>query len=773
MTRVLPHLTGLKYICILTSLLFLSFFVSNCFAESASTSEWNISADKITRFDSPESIIAEGNIVLKKREKLPPKPIKVDTTVTSWTVLLEEEGTATEVSPEDLQKDKKPRIVTTITIKADWLAYDIEKQSIKARGNVSIESVDDKLYADQAQIDLTTETGSFTDAKIIRKDHDLHLEGNKIEKTGLKTYYVEGGWLITCKVEEGETPPWSIASSETTIEEDGYAVLKHARFNIKDVPVFYTPYLIVPSKNTRQTGFLIPDISTSSRDGIGFNLPLFLNISDSADLTFFSEYYSKRGFMPSAEFRYVLSEANKATLMGTFLDDKLSDPSETGYYSDTGFTHTNSDRYWLRGKADHDFGANWITRLDFDVVSDVDYLSEFRSGDAGFNSSHSNALKTFGRGFQHMDDDQRKNSLKILRTWSASSLNINLLAVNDVRVSETAPTPLWQLPSIDYTGALAIGESSFTFDWDTDYVNYWREDGVGGHRIDLNPRLSAPLPLGSYFESRAEIGLRETLYSVTTNGDAEWTTDDSPNRFLYTFHTDVATTLLRDYRLENDEYSMVSHSIRPYILYDYISEDDQTDLPDFDSVDLIEDTNAITYGVDTYFDLYETDDKGADDHARQYGYFKIYQSYDLRSDYSDEPFSPVTVKLGWYPLKKLGIVYKADIPIEDDDYTTHGLETAFTNSRGDYFLLDYRYNEEDDIEQLNAHFKALLTAKILADFKIEHSIFEDETNKASLALTYQALCWSVMLKGSYTPTDERITLVFNLANISSPLDVDF
>ncbi len=131
------------------------------------------------------------------------------------------------------------------------------------------------------------------------------------------------------------------------------------------------------------------------------------------------------------------------------------------------------------------------------------------------------------------------------------------------------------------------------------------------------------------------------------------------------------------------------------------------------------------------------------------------------------------MKVGWYPLKKLRIVYKAEIPVEDDDYTTHGLETKFTSSRGDYFLLDYRYNEEDEVEQLNAYLKALLTSNILAEFEIEHSIFEDETNEASLALTYQALCWSVMLKGTYTPTDERITLLFNLANISSPLDVDF
>ena len=41
-------------------------------AESVSTSEWNISADKITKYEDPQSIVAEGNIVLQKRVSMPP-----------------------------------------------------------------------------------------------------------------------------------------------------------------------------------------------------------------------------------------------------------------------------------------------------------------------------------------------------------------------------------------------------------------------------------------------------------------------------------------------------------------------------------------------------------------------------------------------------------------------------------------------------------------------------------------------------------------------------
>ena len=121
--------------------------------------------------------------------------------------------------------------------------------------------------------------------------------------------------------------------------------------------------------------------------------------------------------MPGVEFRYIEKANEKGVFSANYLDDKLSDPSETDYYDDTGFTHTNSDRYWLRGKADHIFGDYWYSRLDIDIVSDQDYLTEFKAGSTGFNSNQEKYLETFGRGFQTETDPLRKNTFKLLRSW--------------------------------------------------------------------------------------------------------------------------------------------------------------------------------------------------------------------------------------------------------------------------------------------------------------------------------------------------------------------
>ncbi len=770
MTRFLPQTKGLKHLFILQTLVLLAIILvsSSSLAESTATAEWNITADKITRFKEPESIIAEGNIVLEKREKIPPKAPRRKAEVSAWAELLEEEVKATELTPDDLPKDRKPKYETKAIIKADWVAYDIENQTIRARGNVSVDTGDDQLFADEAEVDLSKEIGSFGEAVIIRKDYDLHLEGSKIEKTGVKTYRIENGWVITCKIGMDEIPPWSFSSSEATVEQEGYAILKNAKFNIRNVPVFYTPYLVVPVKTQRQTGFLTPELSNSSRDGFGFNIPFFWNISESVDMTFYAEYFSDRGIMPGLEFRYIMDDQSKGKFNANYLDDDLSDPDELNYRADTGFTHTNTDRYWIRGKVDHDFGNNWISRLDIDFISDQDYLDEFTSGATGFNDSQKTYLNTFGRGFENQDDEERQNTFKLLKTWDGSSLNIDFVAIDDVREVEASPTPLMQLPSIEYTGALPVYDTPLTFEWDTDYVYYWREEGVGGHRLDLFPRLSAPVPVGPYLESRAELGGRGTLYSVDTFGDGVFEGDDNPTRFLFTFNTDIATSLIRDYSFKQEGSSYLRHSVRPFVEYTYISDDDQDDLPNLDSVDRIEEVSAITYGIDSFLNLLGMNEQ----RIRQYGFLRVNQSYDLLSD-SETDFTPIDLKIGWTPLKKLWFVYKADIPVEGENTSTHGFEGYFSNSRGDIFAAEYRYNEEEDLEQINGYIKSRILPKIEAELKIEYSIAEEETNEGIATLTYLAQCWSVQLKGKYTPTDERIMLVFNLANIGTPLSISY
>lgn len=790
MTKLFISHTRACHLLCLTSLIALSLSTSNGLAETAATEEWQIAADKITRYEDPKSIIAEGNVVLTKREQLPPELSKKQQKDLQWSALLEEPApVSVETTGQTLEKNITPRYETRVTIQADWIAYDIDRNSIKARGHVAIKGADDEIRAEEGVVDLGKETGTFTDATILRKSLDLHLEGKTIEKTGFNTYHIKDGWVITCKLKDNETPPWSFASTDTTITEGGYAVLKNATFRIKNVPVLYSPWMIVPAKNKRQTGLMFPELSSSDRNGFGLNLPLFVNVSDSSDLTLFPEYYTDRGVMPGMEFRYVLGEAQKGTFMGSFLQDKLTDPSEIDYYQETGYTHTNEDRYWLRSKIDHDLDNDWYSRIDLDIVSDRDYLTEFNTGSTGFTQSNNRFLTIYGRGFQNRTEDQRLNTMKVLKAWDSMSLQTHFLAINDVRADQTSPTPLWKLPALDFTGSLPVAETSLALDWNADYVNYWRENGTGGQRLDLFPRLSAPLPLGAYLESRAEVGLRNTSYIVETFGDGVWDKNDTPNRSLFNLHGELGTTLLRNFGMNGGEVTSWDHRLRPSIQYDYLPETNQDDLPLFDEVDRIGERNAITYGVDNFFELFTDNKKGS---GRDFGYFKAWESYDLRQEYSDRPLTPISFELGWTPIDNFALSYQTDVGVYGEGVTLYSLASSYHNSRGDSLALDYRYSSAEkilgspysstdnyysiedieDIHQINASVKAQIINTISATYQIEHSLSQSQTIEQNISLTYQPSCWSVELRSHYTPGDQGFMLVFNLANIGSPLGIN-
>ena len=758
--RKLPPIPIRRFIRLLL-LAVLPLLPTDSLAEVAKAQQWNITADKMTRYENPPSIIAEGNVVLEKTEE----SVKEQSTDEGqWGSLLEEPAKKTDEGGKPVTEIK-----TLTTIKADWMVYDVNQGSIKARGNLLIDVGADTLTAETGEVDLNRETGTFTDASIIRQYKDMHFEGKVIKKTGEVTYRVEDGWIITCKLKEGQTPPWSFAAKEADITDGGYAVLKHASFRIKDVPVMYLPWMVLPVKRSRQTGFLFPTFSSSERDGFGINMPFYLSLSPSSDLTVYPEYLDNRGLMTGLEFRYVRDLNSKGAFIGNYLDDALSDPSEVDYYKEGFYTHDNSDRYWLRGKIDHDF-AGWITRLDVDLVSDRDYLTEFTSGLTGFNSSNDRFLEVFGRGFQNKTEDERPNTLRVLKSWQDMSLEGELLAVRDLRLFQFDPTPLWKLPAFNYTGLLPVGDTRLNFDWDANYVNYWRENGPGANRVDLFPRVSMPVPLSKYLESNASVGLRDTMYFIQEYGDSDWRGDDTENRFLLDLETEVGTTLARNFNFAMGDVHSWNHTFRPSLNYRYIPDVSQTGLPQFDSVDNISDMNLVGYSLDNFFGF--AGSMGGSDFDRNFGYIKVRQGYDLRSEQSDEPWTPFNVKVGYLPLQQVRLLYKTDVDAYGDGFLSHSVEGGYLSSRGDLLAADYRYNAPENIDSISVNTRVSLFYNLLAAYSIERSISGDETVEENIALVYQPSCWSVELSSNYTPGDQKFMLTFRLANIGNPLGFD-
>ena len=736
---VLPCSRGF-YTCI-TAVFFLISQPLLSFGADENSLPWKITADRITHQQEPEQIIAEGTVVLEQ------------------------------------YKENAP---TGVEIKADRIQYSIDSNSVDAAGNLFLQDNHNLVRASDAQVDLEKQIGYFKEATIFWPESKFSASADLIEKTDIQSYHFINGKLTACPTEKGKAPDWSVWGRDARITLNDNAKLKHVTFRVKDVPVFYLPYLPISLRDEKKSGFLFPEYSSSSRNGTGIIAPYFINLSPSYDMTLYPGYYTDRGPLLAGEFRYIADINSRGTLMVNYLDDELA---AEGLAVD-GTIRTSSNRYWIRGKADHDFGNRMIARLDIDVISDRYYLQEFKSGMVGFDQSNSDFLKLYGRAFQPETVYLRENTLQVSKIWQTTDLQTEINIINDLQDDPDEVTPPWAVPRIAYAGLVPFFRTPLDLTWGTEYVYFWRDEGVGAHRVDLYPQLNGPIPISPYLESSYLLGVRETLYFIEPHdnlSEAIWDDRDFEHRTFYNFGLTGATTLSRDYDISLKKYKTFRHAIRPELSYLLVQGSDQDDLPNLDNADRILEKNWLQYGFNNYFRAIRIDEISL--FRRNFSSFKINQVYDF--DGGDHPFSDLNFELTVRGFEDLFFRYETSVSVYGEGVTSYSLETTYKNKRGDNLNLDYRYKLHPDIdppffytdsvgESLH-EFKVYLAKRLSTLFSVKfnatYSLSSDRTVDSTFRLTYHNPCWNLEFAATRSYGDNSFYLRFSLAGMGSPFDL--
>jgi len=709
------------------------------FAGDANSLPWEITADRITRQLNPQIVIGEGNVVMQR---------------------IEGEGGS------------------GLVLKADWVEYNVDKGTVHARGNLSMQSAKENVVAAEAVLNLYDETASLTDTTLYIPDSNLHFTGGKAEKTGPITYHFENGSFTTCPLEEGKTPPWRFSSAEATVKTEGVTVLKHTVLRVKEIPILYSPYLAFPVYQKRKTGFLLPEFSQSNRNGTGLITPYFVNLSPSTDITLYPGYLARRGMTAGIEARYIADYGSQGTLAASYQYDKTKD--EIGDdYKDDDYLRTDQHRYWIRGKIDHDFGNDLNAKLDVDLVSDRDYLQEFERSIIGFDESNRTFLRQFNRGLEEQTLPYRSSRLNVSKIFNSSFLGGQFVGIDDLEDDDTDGTAVHTLPNIIYDGVLNIPRSDLHLTWNDNYVNYWREEGIGEHRLDLHPRIVSRMPFGQLVEGTLSAGIRETLYSIEEHGSKwNWDADNSQYRTAWDVKGEIATTLARDFQGDFGPYSWISHLIRPELEYEYTSVNNDDNLPGLDSIDTLTRSNLFRYSVNNYFRAGGTDEK-SNFFQRYLGYLEIEQSYDVREARRDKegpedkrrPFSDIGLTLSVHPLPRWQLKYETDYSVYGKGFTKYDLYSRYTSKWGNMFFLEYRHEQDTEISEINAALQTHLTSTLYLEGDITHSLYTDETVRASIGLVYHPGCWAIELRAEDTPDDDRLVLMFSLVGLGEALGI--
>ena len=546
------------------------------------------------------------------------------------------------------------------TLRADWIEFNRSTGVGVANGNVELREGDEVVRADFVQFNVDDRLGLVRNGTIDSPAGQFRASGEEIQKTGERRYTFRGAIFTTCRCpNEDSREPWQIRAREADLEVGGYGVVRDATFDILGVPALWVPWLIVPLRTERQSGFLLPELSAGTRRGFEIGTPFFWAARENVNVTLTPYYSLRRGFKQDVSTEYLLGQESSGELFAAFAYDQEIDPNKEKepFGRPEPF---DRERWSVIGTQKYALPAEMWFHSDFRFVSDNDYpidYQELRSRRADRwlqswalldrNFGDSGRLVAEGSA-RYADDMQNPNDVDRDQVVLDRLPELSLAGLPGA----LGPIP-WLRPSFDasyvwyhandppdqkqggfrdsgvdgmFNGREALGPSP-TFENPNDphaddfqpdpNLPFFNPDGTQGNgrfdegepltnegsRVRLTPRLAGPFTLGDALEIYPEIGWAETLYDTRLESFA--------HRGLFTGRVDARTRLRR-------RYTNAIHLIEPVVGYAYVSHDTQTGNPllepgtaiaqqrvrdlDLDSVtrdtaDRIAQANRVTWGA--------------------------------------------------------------------------------------------------------------------------------------------------------------------------------
>ncbi len=327
---------------------------------------------------------------------------------------------------------------------------------ITAAGNVQIRNPKTYIEAKSIRYNYETKTGEFKDGSV--ESGNVLFLGKLIKKKSNVDYDAINAQFTSCVT---CPPAWSFSGSEIKARLGGYARIKFPILRVGDFPILALPWLAVPLKTKRQSGFLSPLFGFSSW-GVETGFPYFWAISRSQDATFTLNNYSKLGLKQNIEYRYNLGNHSKGQLeMAHVRDHMFTDTyvnSGGGQYIAT----KTMDRGFLSYHQLINLPDNYVNRIDLNLASDLRYPRDYYLdmpvwGDPAFVNEFSVTKNT-----------ERQN-MSIQAAYYVNLLKADATASNNDAVN--------RFPEIDYSLIdTELGHTNLFYNMNFSYDDFARQD---------------------------------------------------------------------------------------------------------------------------------------------------------------------------------------------------------------------------------------------------------------------------------------------------------
>lgn len=315
-------------------------------------------------------------------------------------------------------------------------SFDQANNLIVLDGNVRLRDQGVLVLGDKAQMQIDTGETRIDQVRYVMHDARARGTATKLMRRDDAVIVMTDGTYTTC--EPGENS-WALHSKDIELDrEKGWGEAKHVTLRVKDVPVFYTPWINFPLDDRRKSGLLTPSFSSSTDSGSELTVPYYFNLAPNYDATLYPRIMSKRGLLMEGEARH-LGLQNQTQLNAAYLDD-----SEFG---DT--------RWMYRLRHENVLAPRWRANVDYSDISDPFYFQNL-------NSALQSRPETYV--------DQRASTTYSGNTWRFDA------AVHSYELATiTSVTPYSRLPQLRLDGANRLGDSGLRFSYGTEYSYFDRD----------------------------------------------------------------------------------------------------------------------------------------------------------------------------------------------------------------------------------------------------------------------------------------------------------
>jgi LPS-assembly protein len=472
-------------------------------------------------------------------------------------------------------------------VQADEASLQQAENHGELNGNVRLRQNGALIVGDHAELQLDTGEAKIDNAEYVM--HKSNVRGSALyaKRAENSIIRLKDGTYTTC---EPSSNAWEIKGNNITLNPaTGFGTATNATLRVKDIPVFYTPYIYFPIDDRRQSGFLPPTVSSGGKSGAMLVTPYYFNLAPNYDATLYPRFMTKRGLLMEGEFRY-LTKSSEGQIGGAFLNDQDNERDKQTDAKDT--------RWMINVQEKSGLDSRLSTQVDYTDISDPYYFQD---------------LETDVIGVEKRDYINQQGSVSWRGDTYAARLNLQaykLATVSDI-------TPYNRLPQITFNGALPYHPGGLNFAYETEAVRFERdlengnftdENGnvtprldtnvtglarANGDRLNLAPSMSLPMtatygyvtPKLKYVYTKYDLDLGSTGKSQIAAEDAETRAlngnfNSSEDRSVPIFSVDSGLYFDRNTQWFGKNYRQ---TLEPRLFYLYVPDKNQSDIPIFDS----------------------------------------------------------------------------------------------------------------------------------------------------------------------------------------------